>query len=537
MSLATGVALSACSTDEQVNKAPRPPIELGQSPVAIKRLTHTQYHNAVHDLVGEDIAVPISLEPDLAVDGFLAVGAATTSISALGVERYESAAYDIAEQAMEPGDARDALVPCQPSAACAKQFVETFGRRAFRRPLTEDEVTRYSAIADHAAATLGDFYDGLEFALAGLLISPNFLFRVEVGEQHDGRLRYTDHEMATRLAFFLWNTTPDDALLDAADAGELTDPELLAGHVDRMLADERLTEGVRNFFADRFALYALDDLVKDGSVFTETSPELGAFAREETLSTLAHLLLVEQADYRDVFTTRTTFLNRRLASLYGVPAPSLEGFVQTELPADGPRSGLLGHASLLALHAHPVSSSATLRGKFIRIAILCHSVPPPPADVDTSLPEPSEQMPTLRDRVGEHLQNPACATCHNILDPIGLGLEKFDGIGKYRLTENDQPIDASGELDGESWTDARGLGEVISRHPAIPGCLTRHLYRYATGITEDREDDALIAELTTAFVDARHRLRPLLAHVALSDGFRFARVVDRSDPPDAEEGM
>jgi hypothetical protein len=182
-----------------------------------------------------------------------------------------------------------------------------------------------------------------------------------------------------------------------------------------------------------------------------------------------------------------------------------------------------------------VSTSATLRGKFVRTALLCHAVPPPPADVDTSLPEPSGDMPTLRDRVGEHLSNPDCAVCHNILDPIGLGLERFDGIGKFRLTENDVKIDPSGELDGEVWQSARELGEIISRHPSLPGCLTRHLYRYATGMSEDKADRPLIDELTRAFADARYRLVPLLRHIVLSDGFRFARVTDRA--PSGEEEM
>lgn len=529
----------ASCVEEAIEHAPRPPIEIGESPVALKRLTQSQYKNAVHDLFHADIAVPISLEPDVAVDGFVAVGASTTSISALGVERYESAAYDIAGQAMDPGEARDAWMPCAPSSTpadtvCAREVVTRFGRRAFRRPLADDEISRYVAIADASAKTLGDFHDGLEFALAAMLMSPSFLFRVEVGEEHDGRLRYDDYEMATRLAFFLWNTTPDEPLLDAAEAGELTDPQTLAVHVDRMIADERAAQGVKAFFSDRFELYKLDDLVKDSTVFTATSAELGQFAREETLSTLAYALLDQGADYRDVFTTRTTFVNRKLASLYGVPAPALEGFARIELPEDGPRRGLLGHASLLALHAHPVSSSATLRGKFVRTALLCHAIPPPPADVDTSLPEPSGEMPTLRDRIGEHLENPTCATCHNLLDPIGLGLERFDGIGQYRLMENDVSIDASGALDGDAWTDAKGMGEVVARHPSLAGCLVRHLYRYAVAITEDQADEPLLEELTQTFVDGRQRLEPLLAHVVLSDGFRFARVVDLSTHEDEE---
>ncbi len=545
--VAVGAALTlhASCVDEGVDKAPRPPIELGSSPLALKRLTRRQYQNTIHALFHDNIAVPISLEPDVAVDGFLAVGAATTSISALGVERYETAAYDIAAQAMEPGAERDAFMPCVPAATeakptdakCAREVVTTFGRRAFRRPLTDDERERYTGIANEAATTLGDFFDGLEFALAGMLMSPNFLFRVEVGESFEGRLRYSGFEMASRLSFALWNTTPDDALLDAAEAGELTDPDALAGHVDRMLADERAREGVRSFFDDRFELYKLDDLVKDSTVFPAASPELGGFAREETLATIAALLLETDGDYRELFTTRTTFVNRKLAALYGVPAPTLEGFAQTELPADGPRRGLLGHASVLALHAHPVSSSATLRGKFVRTALLCHAIPPPPADVDTSLPEPSGDRPTLRDRIGAHLESPACAGCHRLLDPIGLGLESFDGLGQFRLEENGSPIDPSGDLDGDRWSDALGMGEVLARHPSLAGCLVRHLYRYAVGLSESDEDEPLLGELTETFVDARFRLRPLLAHIVRSDGFRFARALEPSEPPTDMEGM
>ena len=492
----------------------------------------------MHAMFGEDVAVPISLEPDVPVDGLLAIGAASTSISALGVERYESAAYNIAEQVMEPGAIRDRVMPCTPSStvdtACAAQTIDQLGRRAFRRNLTDAERARYVAIADASANKLGDFHDGLELALGGLLMSPHFLYRVEIGEPHDGRTRYTDHEMATRLAFLLWNTTPDDALLDAADNGELTDVTLLEQHVARMLEDPRLTDGVQAFFTDRHELYRLDDLVKDSTVFTDTSADLGGYAREETLSMLAHVLLEENRPYSDVLTTRTTFLNRKLASLYGVPAPALEGFAPTVLPENGPRAGLLGHASLLALHAHPVSSSATLRGKFIRLQLLCHEIPPPPADVDTSLPEPSEEKPTLRDRIALHLEDPTCAGCHTLLDPIGLGLERFDGLGRFRLTENDAPIDPSGSLGGTTWSDARGLGETLAAHPDLATCLTRDLYRYAVGAREQTEDAPLLAELVGAFADQKLRLRPLLRLIVLSDGFRYARPRAEERPP-AEE--
>ncbi len=512
------------------NDAPAPP-GLGPAPevtpaaAVLKRLTKSQYARAIHDLVG-DVAVPIALEPDAASDGFLVVGASKTSISALGVDRYEAAAYDIAAQALKPGAIRDRLVPCHPAGtvddACARAFVTGFGRRAFRRPLTGGEVDRYTAIAGKAAATLGDFHHGLEFALAGMLQSPMFLFRVELGEPDGGRLRYSGWEMATRLSFFLWNTTPDDELLAAAERGELTDPAGLQRAIDRMLASDKLRDGVRNFFLERLGLYQLGDLVKDSKVFPEMSADLGPDAREETLRMLADLAIDRDADVREMMTTRRTFLNRRLAALYGVPAPAIDGFAAALLPPDGERRGLLGQASILAEYAHSTSSSSTLRGKFMRTVLLCATIPPPPVNVNTALPEPSDKLPTLRDRMQNHMINPLCASCHTFLDPIGLGLERFDGIGKYRLTEHGVAIDPSGVLDKAPFADARGLGAAIANHPEFARCFARHLYRYAVGRKEIDGEEDLLAWFNDALAADGFRMVPLMRRIALSDGFRFA---------------
>ncbi len=523
---ALSLLAAACGDDGVAPDKTWPEVEVAPQAVVLKRLTRAQYHNAVIDLVGEGIAVPIALEPDLPSDGFLVIGGAKSSISALGVERYESAAYDIAEQAMDKH--RDALVPCTPAGvadeACAEAFVTSFGRRAFRRPLGDDEVLRYVDVALEAANKLGDFHDGLAFALAGMLMSPHFLFRVELGEADGGRLRYTDYEMATRLSFFLWNTTPDDELLDAAAAGELTDDAGLARQVERMLASDKAREGVRNFFFERFELYKLDDLVKDTTIFPSMSAELGPSAREETLRTVEDLVFDRDADYRQLFTSRRTFVDRRLASLYAVPAPDLDAFAPISLPADGPRAGLLGQASVLALHAHSTSTSATLRGKFMRVVLLCTDIPPPPADVDTSLPEADQSYPTLRDRIQQHMSDPVCATCHQALDPIGLGLEQFDGLGQYRLKENGETIDPSGALDGATFADAVALGRAIAEHPRVAGCLTEQLYHYAvTGAAGDGEE-ALLAQLEEQFAHEGYRIKPLLAYIAMSDGFRYGSV-------------
>lgn len=508
-----------------VERAPAP--DVVPSEAVMKRLTRTQYQATLHDLLG-DLAIPTSLEPDTESDGFLAVGASQTSISSLGVDRYEAAAFNLAAQALQAGASRDALVPCKPKGtsdeACAATFVTTFGRRAFRRPLVAIEIARYVELATKAATTLGDFYQGLEFALAGMLQSPHFLFRIELGEpdKANGGLRYSNWEMATRLAYFLWNTTPDDALLDAAKRGELLTDASLEQHVDAMLASPKARLGVRNFFNERFGLYRLDDLVKEPKIFPQASADLGPDAREETLQTLEALVFDSDGDAREMMTSRRTYVNRRLATLYQIPAPALEGFAATVLPEDGPRQGLLGQAGVLALYAHPTSSSSTLRGKFMRTVLLCQAIPPPPPNVNTALPEPSPELPTLRDRMRQHIQDPNCASCHQSMDPIGLGLESFDGLGQHRLTEQGVTIDTSGMLDDVAFSNPRELGAAIAVHPEFSRCLTRHLYRYALGRREQKGEEALLAWLRDALELEGFRVVPLLKHIAMSDGFRRA---------------
>ncbi len=520
--------LGGCESPPATPVSPLPPApDVAPSEAVIKRLTRSQYRQTVRDLLG-DVAVPNALEPDTVSDGFLAVGASQTSISSLGVDRYESAAFDLAAQAMKPGAARDALVPCAPGGtideACAKTFVASFGRRAFRRPLEGAELARYVALATNASKTLGNFHQGLEFALAGILQSPHFLFRIELGEPDaaTGGLRYSNWELATRLAYFLWNTTPDDALLDAAERGELTDDRSLERIVDAMVASPKTRRGVRNFFDERFGLFRLDDLVKDPSVFPQSSADLGPDAREAVLRTLEELVVDADGDAREMMTSRRAFVNRRLATLYEIPAPVIDGFGATLLPEHGERRGLLGQAGILALYAHATSSSSTLRGKFMRTVLLCGSIPPPPADVDTALPEPSPDLPTLRDRMRQHIEDPNCASCHQSMDPIGLGLETFDGIGRHRLTEQAVMIDTTGDLDGVAFEDPRDLGAAIAVHPEFTRCLSRHLYRYAVGKREQKGEEALIGWLRDALEHEGFRMLPLLKHIAMSDGLRRA---------------
>ncbi len=527
-------AVAACSKsdkepEQQTPKVvPTGPVGPATATVnAAQRLTQRQYKNAIRDLFGAEVVVPAALEPDVPLDGFESIGASKSTISARGVEQYETAAFKIAAQVLEKPELRAKLVSCSPvgvdDPACAKTIFASTGRRVWRRPLQPAELDALAAVASKGAAALGTFDKGVELGLAALLQSPHFLYRPAVGEpdpENPGKKRYTGYELATRLSFFLWNSVPDDALLDAADAGKLGTYDGVKAEVDRMLASPKAREGFRGFVQEWLKLGGLDYLEKDAKLFTYYTPDLGPMAREETLRVFEDLVFDRDEDVRQVFTTRRTFVNPKLASMYQVMAPDPNGFAPVELPEDAPRRGLLGHVSILALYAHPTSSSATLRGKFVREQLLCATIPPPPVNVNTALPEPTEKAKTLRDRVKIHLEGDACRGCHQVMDPIGLGLENFDTVGRWRTNENGAPIDPSGVLDGVPFANAKELGQALHDHPSFGPCLTRKVFQYATGFTAGDADEPTITALAERFAAADHRVKVLIEAVATSPAFR-----------------
>jgi Protein of unknown function (DUF1588)/Protein of unknown function (DUF1585) len=231
------------------------------------------------------------------------------------------------------------------------------------------------------------------------------------------------------------------------------------------------------------------------------------------------LVFDEPQDLRRLLTTQQTWVDPRLAALYQVAAPDLEGFGPVTLPAEGGRRGLLGQASFLLLASHPTRSSATLRGAFVRKTLLCQEIPPPPANVDTSIPEADAESPTLRERIQSHLEEPSCASCHSLLDPIGLGLENFDGIARWRDTENDALIDASGDLDGVAFANAWELGGAVAEHPDLGPCLTQHVYHYAVGHEQSPEEEELVDWLYASFAAGDHQLESLMMAMVASEGF------------------
>lgn len=519
------LALLAVACADEV-PAELPAVDVSPGDGVLVRLTEAQLASSVKALFGPGIEVGGPVEPDVSAAGLRQVGAARTALSSWGVEQYEALAESLARRAL--ADGARGWMPCPLSETedpgCRDRTLRHVAERAWRRPVPAAELEPLVRVFSAARAALPEegTKAGLQYAISAILQAPDFLYRVEVGRRE---ATLDPFELATRLAFFLWDAPPDDALWRAAMEDAL--PATLAAQAERMMADPRFETGTRAFFEDLYHLYALDEVAKDPSAFLHFSSELGAEAREETLRFLVDLLVDREGNFLDAFRAKRSFLNRRLASLYGVRATAREGFGEVQLPPEGGRRGLLGHASFLMLSSHPIASSATLRGKFIREVFLCDVISAPPADVNTALPEPSGAAVTLRDRVQEHLTNPSCAGCHNLMDPLGLGLEQFDAVGGFRALEFGTPIDPSGSLDGTAFADAWELAGVVAEHPKVPACIVRSVFRYALSREETTGERALLALLTERFVARGHTWKALLRDVVMSPSFREVSEVNR----------
>jgi hypothetical protein len=514
-------------------------------PTVLRRLTQAQYQHVIADVFGSDITIGGRFEPDLRDGGLIEVGAGKVSVPASGLEQYGKMARSVSAQLFDKAH-RDSMLDCKPAAAnapddkCAAQFIGQVGRLLYRRPLTQDETTQLVQGAAEATKTVGDFYAGLQITLTSMLQAPQFLFNWEnavADKDHPGRWTLDAYSRAARLSFFLWDTAPDDVLLTAAQSGELDTPEGYQKQVDRMLASPRLEAGVRAYFVDMLGFDGFDNLSKDPTIYPKYSFGLATDAQEQTLRTITNQLLAKDGDYRDLFTTRDTFLSRQLGAVYGIPvrkdAPGAtpDGWQPYTFPADDPRSGILMQISFLALHSHPGRTSPTLRGKALREAVLCQKVPDPPGNVNFNLVQDTKNplYKTVRQRLLAHATQATCTGCHKMMDPIGLSLENFDSVGTYRPGENDTAIDASGEIDGVKFSNAEGLGKAVHDHSAVPACLVNRIYAYAVGrVPTKSETEWLNSDLKKEFAADGYRLKPLMRRIVTSDVF-FRVVVPENE--------
>lgn len=527
VAVAESVATSAPLLGESRDEAIEP--NTGGGVPSVRRLTQPQYRSSIAAIFGSDIKVGGLSQPDLRV-GLIAVGASQVGITRSGLEQYDAIAHNIANQVVDEKH-RGTLVPCAPAksnradANCARHTLSKYGRLLLRRPIEAPYLDSLVHIAGERAGVANDFYSGLAVALAGLLVDPDFIFiaeRTEKDPAHPDRFRLTGLSKASRLSFLLWNSPPDDVLIDAAERGELHTREGLNHQFERMIASTRFEAGVRAFFSDMLALEDLDSLEKNVAIYPNFSRVIVEDAREQTLRTLVDLLVTQRGDYRDIFTTRSTFMTPALGTIYRVPIAVDEGWTRFRFPEEDPRQGLLVQLSFTALHAQPARSSPTLRGRALRELMLCQKVPDPPGNVDFQKFEErssDRKLPTMRDRLKAHNGNPVCAGCHKITDPVGFALEKFDGLGQFRSEEQGAAIDTSGTLDGKAFNDAVGLGKALHDNPAATSCLVKNVYTYGVGRGVAPSEKEWLAWLHTQFASHGYQFTELLHEIVTSDGF------------------
>jgi hypothetical protein len=500
----------------------------------LRLLTESQYRNSIADLLGA-VIVP-TLPRDLPLSGFASVGAAAVSLSPASVELYDTAARDIARQALSDPERRQGLLGCTPTGpadrACAEAFLSTFMHKAWRGPVDASSLQRYVDKALEIAAADADFFSGIRWALAGVLSSPRFLYRAELGQgaRVGARAAFSPWEMAGRLSYTIWNTTPDAALLAAAEAGALSTSLGLREQGTRLLGSPRAQEGLANFAREWFSTDAVSEVAKDAVLFPQLTPALRASMQAELPRLFADHTLARDLDALGVYTTPNTFIDAELATHYGLPAAGQQ-FSPVTLPADQARTGLLGTAAFLILRGKQHETSPTLRGKFIRTALLCQAVPPPPEGVTPALPEPPTDRPySRRELLEQHSTDPACAGCHQLIDPLGYALEAFDPIGRFREDDRGLPLDTRGSIEGVAFEGLRGLATVLSEHELAKSCFVRNFYRYAMGQAETPAEARIIEQLVTSFDSQGKKLRELVLDVAESDAFRFSTYVAQGQP-------
>jgi hypothetical protein len=513
------------------------------SPV-LRRLTHSQYNHTVHDLLGEESNPADQFPPEDFVNGFKGQFQ-TQDIGPLLAEAYSRAAEKLAHAAFRGGDTH-ALIPCKPSSpsdtVCRAKFVRDFGLKAFRQPLTEDEFRRYDALFAQEASTQHDFVKGAQIVVEGMLQSPKFLFRVENGS--DAQCR--PYETASKLSYFLWDSMPDAALFQSAAKGELNTPAGLETVARRMLKDPKAHRSVDEYAAEWLRFDRVLTAVKDRRAYPQFTPELAQAMAEETRRLVADAVWSNR-NFLDIFTADYAFVNADLANIYGLPAPA-EEFGKVSFPATSSRAGLTGQASFLSLTSKPGETSPTSRGLFVREQFLCQHVPDPPPGVNTNLPELSEDRPmTNRERMSMHRTNPSCASCHTLIDPIGFGLEKYDGVGSYReklklkilsMAHDKQdkkprtfelPLDTSGKIAGipnSDFSSPKDLGRILAQSSQCQQCIARQVFRYEEGRMDSFTDRPVLDRIVADFRNSGYHFQDLMVSVIKWTQFPPGKVDD-----------
>jgi hypothetical protein len=512
-----------------------PPSKPGMQPVApptvsagvapLRRLTRSQYLNTVNDLLGlTGVVAPNALPADDAINDRFHSNT-ITPLQTIDAGKYAEAADALATRAMA---GLAPLVPCDPragDAGCAAKFIESFGKRAYRRPLTTEEVQRLQSV--YAAG--GDFGNGVRLVIAGLLQSPKFLYLAEpVPMNAAGKIVGVDGwALASRLSYFFLDTMPDEALFTAAEKGRLANADQVAEQATRLMNDPRFRGTLFTFHEEWLQLDTLPGTEKDKVAFPQWTPALRDALGEETRRFVEYVFTEGDRKLETLLAAPFSFLDPTLAAHYGVTG--VTAWQKIELPKDQ-RAGLLTQAGLMATLAHENRTSFILRGKMVREALFCSVPLLPPADVP---PEPAfDPKASAKERSEAHRKDPACAACHELFDPMGFAFEIYDAAGRYRTSDGAGPIDAkvtlshTAQLDGKTAANAVELARLLAGADEVRDCVARQWMRFGLGRDDAKEDEPSLAAAVKAFKAGGAQLPALLVSIARSDAFRFQKVAE-----------
>ena len=544
----TGVVGGGGSTDGSVGPGPSDPGIIGTGPgtgpnaltctpadppatTRFFRLTHGQYDNAVRALTGLDVHPSLDFPADQNQAGFdrgmdLQVG------DALG-KAYRAAAETVAAQIVASPAAYQKVVGCDPATGdtCTRTFISEFGRRAYRRPLTDAEKTTYAALFA-LGATLVDgtgtaFQNGVQTTVQAFLQSPHFLYRTELSTAALGGLvTLTGFEIASRLSFLLQNGPPDDALLQAAEAGQLGTADATAGEARRLVATPAGRETVRDFHHQWLIMDAFaNKLTKDPALYPTVTPDLAPVLIAETEQFVGAVTFDLGKGFTSLMTAPFTFVNKTTAPLYGLTGTFGDTLQRVDLDPKQ-RAGLFTRLGFLAANAYSNRSSPIHRGAFIQRHVLCATIPDPPPNVPQLPPLAATQ--TTRQQVDMHTAPATCAGCHHtLINPVGFGFENYNAVGQYRTTENGVAIDATGILAGTkaavagnaSFTDAISESQLIAASPEARSCYATTWMRYAFGRQETAGDSCAVAAIATSLGDDTYKVTDLLVDITRTKTF------------------
>jgi hypothetical protein len=500
----------------------------------MRRLTAKQYGNSVRDIFDGKVTASPQFPTDdtgISLSGF-STDPEMTTVSQRSAETIMLAAEDTAVAVGERlGEFLDCY-PAQQNEACAARFIDRYAPRAFRRPLLEPE--RQQLLGAFRAVLPKGFDVAIAAVVQTLLEAPQFLYLVEVGatDAPSGPFELTGYEVASRLSYLLWETTPDAELTRAAADGALVTSAGVRAQAERLLDDPRAHDALQRFYRE---WTRLKPVAKDTATFPSYTTALGDAMLEQFDRFAVDATLGPDATFERLLTRKDTFVNADLASFYGIALPSgSEPFRRVTLPAER-ASGLLTHPALLSALAHDKTTSVVFRGKFVRTKLLCADLPDPPADALQRLPPmPPNATPRQKSEILRSVEE--CGGCHSLMDPIGLGFEAFDAIGRFHETGPDgAPIDDSGTVNtgGSVTGDFDGvieLGEKLAKSPEVQRCMTRQWFRFTFSRKDSQKDSCAIDQALGAFKNSGYSLRELILAVTELEAFRKRLPVEGVSP-------